>query len=128
MIWRIRDRATFELLRREGRRARRGEVSVVFAPAPGGPPRLAFGVGRRVGSAVVRNRLRRRLRAAARELDRAGGLAPGAYLVTVRPEAAALPYADLRSRFEAAASAASAPGSGAASASTPPAAGPGPAR
>jgi RNase P protein component len=37
------------------------------------------------------------LRAAARELDRApGGLAPGAYLVALRPEAARCSYQDLR--------------------------------
>jgi ribonuclease P protein component len=53
--------------------------------------RVAFAVGRRVGPAVVRNRVRRRLRSAAREFD----LQPGAYLVSADPEAVGLPYADL---------------------------------
>lgn len=97
LIWRIRDRATFEQLRRHGRRARRGEVSVTFVADDGGHPRVAYGVGRKVGPAVVRNRVRRRLRAAVREVDREqGGLPPGAYLMTVRPGAARLDYAELR--------------------------------
>jgi ribonuclease P protein component len=72
-------------------------MSVTYLPAAGGEPRFAYGVGRRVGPAVVRNRVRRRLRAAARELA-AGepGLAPGAYLVTVSPRAVASSYGELR--------------------------------
>ena len=97
LTWRVRDRATFEALRREGRRARRGALSVTFVPATGGPPRFAYGIGRRVGPAVARNRVRRRLRAAAREL--AGpppGLPPGAYLVTVSPQIVGATYDELR--------------------------------
>jgi len=48
----------------------------------GTPPRVAFAVGRRVGSAVTRNRVRRQLRAATAEIAR--GLPPGAYLVAYR--------------------------------------------
>ena len=58
--------------------------------------RVAYSVGRKVGSAVVRNKVRRRLRAAVRDLDvSTGGLATGAYLVIVRPEAARCTYAEL---------------------------------
>ena len=43
-----------------------------------GPPRVAFAIGRNVGGAVQRNRIRRRLRSAlARGADQ---LPPGAYL------------------------------------------------
>ena len=88
-LWRIRDRATFAELRRHGRRGRSGPVAVTWLPATSeDPPRVAFSVGRRVGTAVVRNRLRRRLQAWLRE--HAGELAGGAYLVTVDPPAAAL--------------------------------------
>ncbi|MGH9289385.1 MAG: ribonuclease P protein component [Acidimicrobiales bacterium] len=104
MIGRISDRATFDALRREGRRARRDPVTVVFlseAVRDGGAAtegaRVAYSIGRRVGTAVVRNRVRRRLRAAMREVDRErGGLSPGAYLVLAHPEAGAAPYADLK--------------------------------
>jgi ribonuclease P protein component len=96
LIGRVGDRATFDALRREGRRARRGPVTVVHLPGPG-DVRVAYAIGRKVGPAVVRNRLRRRLRAAVRELDRsAGGLAPGAYLVALRPQAAQRTYDQLR--------------------------------
>jgi len=61
---------------------------------PTEPPRVAYTIGRRVGSAVVRNRLRRRIRAVIRES--ASSLRPGAYLVAVHPDAAALPYSELR--------------------------------
>jgi ribonuclease P protein component len=60
------------------------------------PPRVGYTVARRVGSAVVRNRLRRRLRAVAREL--APGLAPGAYLISAAPEAVELAYGELRAK------------------------------
>ena len=58
------------------------------------PPRVAYAVGRPVGGAVVRNRVRRRLRAATRA--HAAVLAPGhAYLVQVAAGAASRSYADL---------------------------------
>ena len=43
-----------------------------LAPPPDGrphPPRVAFAVGRAAGGAVVRNRIRRRLRAALRDIQ-----------------------------------------------------------
>jgi ribonuclease P protein component len=68
---------------------------------------VAYSIGRQVGPAVVRNRVRRRLRAAVRELDRErGGLAPGAYLTLVRPEAAELDYGVLKRSLGAACDAA----------------------
>lgn len=97
LIGRVNDRATFDALRREGRRGRRGPMTVVHLPGTG-EVRVAYAIGRKVGPAVVRNRLRRRLRAAVRDLHRSGdGLPPGAYLVSARPEAARLGYAELQS-------------------------------
>ncbi|MDQ1402456.1 MAG: Ribonuclease [Actinomycetota bacterium] len=55
---------------------------------------MAYAIGKRVGGAVVRNRLRRRLRAIVGELGRL--VHPGAYLIAAAPEATALPYGDLR--------------------------------
>jgi ribonuclease P protein component len=71
---------------------------MTVAYVPGGTDvRVAYAIGRRVGPAVVRNRVRRRLRAAAREIDVAsGGLPAGAYLVSVRPEATGRSYGELR--------------------------------
>jgi ribonuclease P protein component len=97
-LWRISDRTTFAGLRRRGRRARTGPLSVTWlAPdpsAPPTPPRAAFAVSKGAG-AVARNRVRRRLRAALRELQRAGSLPRGAYLIGAGPEAAGLPWSDL---------------------------------
>jgi len=60
-------------------------------------PRVAFAVGRPVGSAVVRNRVRRRLRGALADLASDGRLPTGTYLVSVGPEAARAAYLDLNS-------------------------------
>jgi len=94
-IGRVRDQRTFRALRRSRARGRSGPVAVTALAERAADvyeTRVAFAVGRRVGPAVVRNRVRRRLRAAARELD----LPAGAYLVAAEPAAAALEYHDLR--------------------------------
>jgi ribonuclease P protein component len=71
-------------------------MTVVHLPGAG-EVRVAYAIGRAVGPAVVRNKVRRRLRAAARELDvSTGGLPTGTYLVSLRPEAASASYEDLR--------------------------------
>ena len=94
-LWRVRDAATFQALRRSGRRVRSGALSVTWLPGPPGePPRLAFAIGKVVGTAVVRNRLRRRLRSLFAELSPA--LRPGTYLVGAGPAAATLDHGDLR--------------------------------
>jgi ribonuclease P protein component len=90
LIWRVRDRATFAVLARAERHAR-GPVTIRFVPGESGaPPRVAYAVGG-VGNAVVRNRLRRRLRAAVAgaEAELAAG---GAYLVSARREALTMPF------------------------------------
>lgn len=46
----------------------------------GGLCRVAYAIPRKAGGAVVRNRLRRRLRAAVDQVDRQ--MAPGAYLIS----------------------------------------------
>ena len=98
--WRIRDRDSFESLRRSGTRARRGPVTVTYsATGDQRAPRVAYAVGRRVGNAVARNRLRRRLRAVVAEVT---GLAPGAYLIGAGPEASELSYEELKREVAAA--------------------------
>jgi ribonuclease P protein component len=96
LIWRIRDRATFTALARSRRRVRRGPITVTWAPGdPAEPPRVAYAIGRRVGGATVRNRVRRRLRAIVGDLR--PGLGPGAWLIGAAPEVATLSYDELKS-------------------------------
>ncbi len=84
-------------------------MTVVHLPGTG-EVRVAYAIGRKVGPAVVRNRLRRRLRAAVRDLDRStGGLATGAYLVSLGPAAAKRSYTELYRDLGLAVSAASTP-------------------
>ncbi len=74
---------------------RRGPLTVTWVPGePDDPTRVAYTVGRKVGGAVVRNRVRRRLRAVVREVPEL--LQPGAYLIGAGTEAAAMPYGELR--------------------------------
>ena len=97
-LWRVTDRRTFQALRQNGRRVRRGPLTVTWlAPAADDttPPRAAFALGRAIGGAVVRNRVRRRLRAALRELQADGRLPAGTYLLGGSAELAHLPWSAL---------------------------------
>ena len=92
-LWRVRDRRTFVTLRAVRSRGRSGPVTITVVPSVDGtPPRLAFAIGKRVGTAVERNRLRRRLRAVVAELQPPSG----AYLLSAGPGATVLSYAELR--------------------------------
>ncbi|HWS46744.1 MAG TPA: ribonuclease P protein component, partial [Acidimicrobiia bacterium] len=75
-MWRVRDRRSFRALAR-GRRRRAGcvEMRTAVLGTRDEPPRVAFAVGRAVGPAVTRNRVRRRLRAIVR--DASAQLEPG---------------------------------------------------
>jgi ribonuclease P protein component len=97
-LGRVRDKRTFRALQRTGTRGRSGPVAVsaLVDTGPGAAGvRVAYAVGRRVGPAVVRNRVRRRLRAITAGLD----LASGAYLVTAGPETASLEFRDLQNHL-----------------------------
>lgn len=92
-LWRVRDASTFTAFRKSRHRGRSGPLWVAWVPTPPGePPRLAFAIGRKVGGAVTRNRLRRQLRAAFWELQPGAG----AYLVGVAPEAVTLSFGGLK--------------------------------
>jgi ribonuclease P protein component len=90
----VRDRATFAALAR-ARRHRRGPVTLRFVTGEG-PPRVAYAIGRPVGGAVVRNRARRRLRAAVGASS--DQLAPGAYLFGAGREVVTMPFDELLHR------------------------------
>jgi ribonuclease P protein component len=90
----VRGRDAFAALSRHGRRAREGPLTVIHR-ADVTEPRVAFVVGRKVGPAVVRNRLRRRLRMLWRETPHPGG----DYLIVTSPAAATLAHGELRTRL-----------------------------
>jgi ribonuclease P protein component len=81
---------------------RSGPIAVSWIPLPTRQEKLvAFAISKRVGNAVVRTKLRRRLREAAR-LDPT--LPAGGYLVRAQPKAAFLPYSVLAEHLHRAAS------------------------
>lgn len=99
-IWRLSEPAAFGRLQAARHRTRSGPLWVAWsAPVdPSTPPRVAYAIGRRVGGAVVRNRVRRRLRAIVAEV----APAPGDYLIGVSPAGAELAFSQLRDHVAAA--------------------------
>ncbi len=99
----MRGRANFLDLRRNGVRARSGPFVVTFAPwVDDGPVQVGYAVSRRVGNAVVRNRLRRRLRAILDGLARAGNptLRGGRYVISPNPAAVHLSFPQLEAAVQ----------------------------
>ena len=96
-VWRLSEPKAFARLRTTRFRWRSGPLWMAWVPPTGPdadrPPRVAFAIGKRVGGAVVRNRLRRRLRAALSST--AAPLPAGDYLLGASPEAAALTFGEL---------------------------------
>jgi ribonuclease P protein component len=100
-IQRLRSPRDFERVRRRGRHVSGALLSLGLArqAQPDAPTRIGFAVSKRVGGAVVRNRVKRRLRESVRR--QLSTLAPGWDLViAARPDAARADYtavdADLR--------------------------------
>jgi ribonuclease P protein component len=93
LIWRVRDRSSFAALG-QADRVRRGSLSVAWLDdGRPPPPRVAFAISKKVGSAVTRNRVRRRLR----ELARRSQLAPGVWFVSASTGVGDAPFATLSS-------------------------------
>lgn len=63
---RLRRRKDFMACYQEGKSYARGSLVLYLRPQPGGC-RFGFVVGKKIGKAVVRNRVKRRLRAACRQ-------------------------------------------------------------
>jgi len=81
-------------VRKQGRRVTRPEFVLYHAPRDAsGPPRVGLAVPRRVGSAVVRNRTKRKLREALRPLI--PRLQSCDIVVAVRPPAASAGVGEL---------------------------------
>lgn len=102
----LRRQADFAAVRNEGRRQHGAAFVFSFRRRPPDPrfdlPRFAVVASRRVGNAVVRNRLKRRLREIFRENQT---LFPGDVdiIVTLQARAAGAAFADLERYFRAAA-------------------------
>jgi ribonuclease P protein component len=96
LIWTIRGRRAFQNLARFGRKARTETLWCSFLNDSAAKPlRVAFAVGRSVGSATRRNRLRRRLRAIVAEVTPALGIDHGWLMIGTRPAASEHTYAAL---------------------------------
>jgi ribonuclease P protein component len=96
---RLRASADFQRAR-AFRRSWANHLMVLYvAPNDDRPLRLGISVSRRVGNAVVRNRVRRRVREAVRA--RLGDLLPGIDLVIIpRPESAAADWPTIKAAVE----------------------------
>jgi ribonuclease P protein component len=91
----IRSRRTFAALRHTSCHGRVGPITVGFLQqSTWSRTEVAYGINRRVGNAVVRNRLRRRMRAVMAE--RAPSLPVGAYVVSTGPAGPMLDFDELK--------------------------------
>jgi len=88
-VEKLRGRKQFTEVFSQGRRYAVGHVVVVVRPTTG-PVRWGLVVGKRVGNAVVRNRVKRRLRQICRTADAA--ISGGDVIVIARPSAGAAHY------------------------------------
>jgi ribonuclease P protein component len=96
---RLRKRAEFLAVRRGEKRRGRLFLLEVLERGDDAPPRVGFTVTKKVGNAVVRNRIRRRLREAVR-VHAAGDMAPGSdYVIVGREEMLAAPFAEIKSEL-----------------------------
>jgi len=93
LIGRLRDRRAFARLGRDGRRIRRSVLWCTWCPDPDSTATsVAYAITRAYGPAVHRNRLRRRLRAILRDLDRTDELPPVMLLIGPRPRSIELTF------------------------------------
>ena len=103
LIWRIRERSAFARIASQGQRTRAGVLWCTYLLDPPGtdtPPRVAFALGRALGPAVVRNRVRRQLRVMLQQASSAAALPPGMYLFGAQPAAAARSSIELQFDLE----------------------------
>jgi ribonuclease P protein component len=92
---RLRSRRSFEAVRRGASRGRSGPLTVSYlASSSSVRPQVAYAIGRQVGGAVDRNRLRRRLRAIVAE--QAAFLPAGAYVVRASSDGGVWGFEELK--------------------------------
>jgi ribonuclease P protein component len=95
----LRRRADFARVRGRGRRTQTSALAVYSLVKREGPVRIGIVVGRTVGTAVERNRVRRRLRAALTEVV---GTAPRDLVIVARSPSAQASFSQLARELAAA--------------------------
>lgn len=99
-VGRLRGRRPFAALAAQGRTVRNGPVRVRFTAASTDTAGVGYAIGRSVGGAVVRNRVKRRIRAAVAMQNMP--LTSGFYLISADPVAATMPFLELVTALESA--------------------------
>jgi len=93
---RLRANADFQRIRQQGRSAANPFLVLLQTPNAEGKSRFGFAVGKRIGGAVVRNKVKRRLREHTRLMWQSGKLRSGADVVVIaRDKASDASYATL---------------------------------
>ena len=95
---RVRRRREYLALQRDGRRCHTAHLVVLRRPAASGRPRLGVTVSKRIGNAVVRNRVKRLVREAFRVCQTS--ISPPVDVVVIaKPGAERLTYAQVAAEF-----------------------------
>lgn len=98
---RLRANRDFQRVRQEGRSVANPMLVLLQRRTEDGSSRFGFSVGKRIGGAVVRNKVKRRLREHMRLLWQAGRIRPGADVVVIaRDKASTATYATLSRALE----------------------------
>ncbi len=97
-LQRLTKTADFQRVRREGRSGGNRWLAAYGLPNDTGITRFGFAVGKRLGNAVVRNRVRRRLREIARRAVR-GTPTGWDIVISARQQAGEASYQQLQSAF-----------------------------
>lgn len=97
---RLRRRADYLRAYRQGRRRGGRYATLFFVPNPLPRPRLGITASRKVGKAVVRQRLKRRVREIYRRWDHRSRLPAVDLVVNLKPAAAQAEFAELKRELE----------------------------
>ena len=96
----LRKSADYQSCYRAGRRRHGPLLTLHFQPNPAGTPRLGITASRRVGPAVVRNRLKRWVREIYRRAPGRAALPPFDLVVHLKPEAREAAFAAFAAELE----------------------------